>query len=137
MYKDSLVSGSGMMGEGNLEDLISLAKAAVKKTKTQLETVMSRHLAIADPRNGPEFIKEVWNYITLVSFNLNTATQYLVRCVGFDTVSSLLGSEGEKSVDVIYVFCTWVCEVLTIYWVFCGNSSQQIWASYPRDGYMC
>ena len=125
------------MGEGNSEDLISLAKAAVKKTKTQLETVMPRHLAIADPRNGPEFIKEVWNYITLVSFNLNTATQYLVRCVGFDTVSSLLGSEGQKSVGVIYVFCTWVCEVLTIYWVFCRNSSQQIWASYPRDGYMC
>ena len=37
------------MGEGNAEDLISLAKAAVKKTKMQLETVMSRHLAIADP----------------------------------------------------------------------------------------
>ena len=93
-----------MMGEGNSEDLISLAKAAVKKTKTQLEIVMSRHLAIADPRIGPKFIKEVWNYITLVSFNLNTATQYLVRCVGFDTVSSFLGSEGQKSVDVIYVF---------------------------------
>ena len=59
MYRDSLVSGSGVMGDGNSEDLISLAKAAVKKTKTQLETVMSRHLAIADPRNGPEFIKEV------------------------------------------------------------------------------
>ena len=53
MYRDSLVSGSGMMGEGNAEDLISLAKAAMKKTKTQLETVMARHLAIADPRNGP------------------------------------------------------------------------------------
>ena len=137
MYGDSLVSGSGMMGEGNSEDLISLAKAAVKKIKTQLETIMSKHLAIADPRNGPEFIKEVWNYITLVSFNLNTATQYLVRCVGFDTVSSLLGSEGQKSVDVIYVFCTGVSVVLTVYWIFCRNSSQQIWASYPRDRYMC
>ena len=34
MYMDSLVSGSGVMGEGNAEDLISLAKATVKKTKT-------------------------------------------------------------------------------------------------------
>ena len=59
MYRDSLMSRSGVMGEGNAEDLISLAKAAVKKTKMQLETVMSRHLAIADPRNGLEFIKEV------------------------------------------------------------------------------
>ena len=59
MYRGSLVSGSGVMGEGNAEDLISLAKVAVKKTKTQLEIVMSRHLAIVDPRNGPEFIKEV------------------------------------------------------------------------------
>ena len=62
---------------------------------------MSRHLAIADPRNGPDFIKEVWNSITLVSFNLNTVTQCLVCCVGFDIVSSLLGSEGQKYVDVI------------------------------------
>ena len=98
MYKDSLVSGSGMMGEGNSEDLISLAKAAVKKTKTQLETVMSRHLAIADPKNGPEFIKEVWYFIMLVSFNINTVTQFLVCCVGFDTVSSVLGSKGQKYV---------------------------------------
>ena len=37
----------------------SFAKAVVKKTKTQLETVMTRHLAIVDPRNGPKFIKEV------------------------------------------------------------------------------
>ena len=59
MYQNSLVSGSGVMGDGNSEDLISLAKAAVKKTKTQLETVMSRHQAIADPWNGREFIKEV------------------------------------------------------------------------------
>ena len=86
------------MGEGNLEDLISLAKAAVKKTKTQLETVMSRHLVIADPRNGLEFIKEVWYFIMLLSFNLNTVTQFLVCCVGFDTVSSVLGSEGQKYV---------------------------------------
>ena len=49
------------MAEGNLEVLISLARAAVKKTKTQLETVMSRHLAIADPQNGTDFIKEVRN----------------------------------------------------------------------------
>ena len=87
MYRDSLVSGSGMMGEGNSEDLISLAKAAVKKMKTQLETVMSRHLAIANPRNGREFIKEVWNFITLVSFNFSNVMQCLVCCVGFDTVS--------------------------------------------------
>ena len=59
MYRNSLVSGSGVMVKGNAEDMISLVKAVVKKTKTQLETVMSRHLAIADPRNGPEFIKEV------------------------------------------------------------------------------
>ena len=89
MYRDSLVSGSGVMGEKNSEDLISLAKAAVKKTKMQLETVMSRHLAIADPRNGPEFIKEVWNFITLVSFSFSTVTQWLECCVGFDTVSRL------------------------------------------------
>ena len=49
MYRDLLVSGSGVMGDGNLEDLILLAKAAVKKTKTQLETVMSRHLALQIP----------------------------------------------------------------------------------------
>ena len=61
MYKDSLVSGSGVMAEGNSEDVISLARAAVKKTKTQLEIVMSRHLAIANPQNGEDFIKEVRN----------------------------------------------------------------------------
>ena len=72
MYRDSLVSGSGMMGEGNAEDLISLTKAAVKKTKTQLETVMARHLAIANLRNGLEFIKEVWNFMTLVSSSVST-----------------------------------------------------------------
>ena len=72
MYKDSLVSGSGVMGEGNTEDLIALARAVVKKTKTQLEIVMTRHLAIADPRNGPEFIKEVRNFNTLVSLILST-----------------------------------------------------------------
>ena len=44
------------MGEGNAEDLISLAKATVKKTKMQLEIVMARHLAIVDPRNGQEFV---------------------------------------------------------------------------------
>lgn len=53
------MSGKGVMAQGNSEDLISLARAAVKKTKTQLETVMARHLAIADPRNGEEFINEV------------------------------------------------------------------------------
>lgn len=58
-YRDSLVSGSGAMAQGNSEELIALAGAAVKKTKTQLETVMQRHLAIADPRNGAEFISEV------------------------------------------------------------------------------
>ena len=89
MYRDSLVSGSRMMGEGNSEDLISLAKAVVKKTKTQLETVMSRHLAIVDPRNGPEFIKEVWNFITLVLYSFSTLTQRLECCVGFDTISRL------------------------------------------------
>ena len=64
MYTDSLVSGSGVMGEGNAEDLISLAKVAIKKMKTQLETVMTRHLAIADPRNGLELIKEVRKFET-------------------------------------------------------------------------
>ena len=77
MYRDSLVSGSGMMGEGNAEDLISLAKAVVKKTKTQLETVMTRHLAISDLRNGPEFINEVWNFNTLVSSEVSTMPQRL------------------------------------------------------------
>ena len=78
MYRDSLVSGSGMMGEGNFEDLISLAKAAVKKTKTQLETVMARHLAISDPRNGPEFIREVRNSMTLASLSINSSPQELM-----------------------------------------------------------
>ena len=78
MYRDSLISGSGMMGEGNSEDLISLAKAAVKKTKTQLETVMARHLAIADPRNGPEFIREVRNSMTLASLSINSSPQELM-----------------------------------------------------------
>ena len=78
MYRDSLVSGSGMMGEGNSEDLISLAKAAVKKTKTQLEIVMARHLAIADPRNGPEFIREVRNSMTLASLSINSSPQELM-----------------------------------------------------------
>ena len=47
------------MAQGNSEDLIKLAGAAVKKTKTQLATDLSRYLAIADPRNGAEFINEV------------------------------------------------------------------------------
>ena len=58
-YRDFLVSGDGKMVQGNSEDLITLASAAVKKTKTQLETIMQFHLAIADPRNGAEFINEV------------------------------------------------------------------------------
>ena len=78
MYKDSLVSGSGMMGEGNSKDLISLAKAAVKKTKTQLETIMARHLAIANPRNGPEFIKEVRNFTTLASLSVSNLPQKMM-----------------------------------------------------------
>ena len=61
MYRDSLMSGSGVMAEGNSEDLIALARAALKKTKTQLETIMSRHFAIADPQNRADFIKEVRN----------------------------------------------------------------------------
>ena len=89
MYRDSLVSGSGMMGKGNAEDLISLAKAVVKKMKMQLEIVMTRYLAIVDPRNGPKFIKEVWNFITLVSLSVSTVPQRLECCVRFDTVSRL------------------------------------------------
>ena len=89
MYRDSLVSGSGMMGEGNAEDLISLAKAAIKKTKMQLEIVMARHLAIADPRNGPEFIREVWNFMTLSSLSVSTMPQRMVCCESFDTISWL------------------------------------------------
>ena len=75
MYRDSLVSRSGVMGEGNMEDLIALARAVVKKTKTQLETVMTRHLTIADPQNGLEFIKEVRNFNTLVSLILSIGPQ--------------------------------------------------------------
>ena len=33
-YRDSLVSGNGMMAQSNSKDLISLARAVVKKTKT-------------------------------------------------------------------------------------------------------
>ena len=90
MYRDSLVSGSGMMGEGNSEDLISLAKAAVKKTKMQLETVMARYLAIADPRNGPEFIREVRNLTTLASMSVSNLPQKRICCEIFVTVSWLL-----------------------------------------------
>lgn len=38
-------------------DLISLARATVEKTKTQLEAVMAHHLAIANPQNWEEFIR--------------------------------------------------------------------------------
>ena len=89
MYRDSLVSGSGIMGEGNAEDFIFLAKAAMKKTMTQLETVMARHLAIANPRNGPEFIKEVWNFMTLDSLSVSTVPQRMECCERFDTISWL------------------------------------------------
>ena len=75
MYRDSLVLGSGVMGEGNAEDLIALARAAVKKTKTQLETMMMRHLAIADPWNGPDFIKEVRKFNNVESLILKTGFQ--------------------------------------------------------------
>ena len=78
MYRDSLVAGSGMIGEGDSEDLISLAKAAVKKTKMQLETVMARHLAIADPQNGPEFIREVRNFMTLASLSVSNLPQKMM-----------------------------------------------------------
>jgi hypothetical protein len=47
------------MAEGSSERLMQLAGEAVKKTKTLLHTDMARHLAIADPRNGAEFINEV------------------------------------------------------------------------------
>ena len=89
MYRDSLVSGSGMMGEGNFEDLISLAKAAVKKTKTQLEIVMARHLVIADPRNGPKFIREVRNLTMLASLSVSNLPQKRMCCEIFFTVSWL------------------------------------------------
>ena len=72
MYRDLLVLGSGVMAEGNSEDLIALARAPVKKTKTQLEMVMSRHLAIADPQNGVEFIREV-----SISFKVETLKLHL------------------------------------------------------------
>ena len=58
-YRDSLVSSNGVMVQGNSEELITLASAAVKKTKTQLKTIMQQHLAIVDPQNGAEFISEV------------------------------------------------------------------------------
>lgn len=60
-YRDTLVAGDGRMVLGSSEDLITLANAAVKKTKTQLATDMTCYLAIADPRNGVEFIHEVEN----------------------------------------------------------------------------
>jgi hypothetical protein len=60
-YRDTLVSGDVRMALGSSEDLITLANIAVKKTKTQLATDMTRYLAIADPRNGVEFIHEVKN----------------------------------------------------------------------------
>ena len=72
-YRDSLVSGDGKMAQGSSEDLISLASAAVKKTKTQLHTEMARHLAIADPRNGAEFINEVQNSCALSTESVEIA----------------------------------------------------------------
>ena len=91
MYKDSLMSGSGVMEEGNVEDLISLAKAAVKKTKTQLETVMTRHLAIADPRNGPEFIKEVRKFKTFgIVSSLHWASELSVGSMKSQCVLALI-----------------------------------------------
>ena len=75
MYRDSLVSGSGVMAEGNSKDLIALARAAVKKTKMQLETIMSRHLAIADPRNEADFIREVSNMFNVETLELQLGIQ--------------------------------------------------------------
>lgn len=67
-YRDFLVSGDGKMAQGSSEDLILLASAAVKKTKTQLASDMVRHLAIADPRNGVEFINEVLNSCAMLIY---------------------------------------------------------------------
>ena len=50
---------------------------------------MARHLAIADPRNGPEFIREVWNFMTLDSLSVSTMSQRMVCCEIFDTISWL------------------------------------------------
>ena len=75
-YRDSLVSGDGKMSQGSSEKLIQLASEAVKKTKTLLHTDMARHLAIADPRNGAEFINEVQNPSTLVAFSLDCSSSF-------------------------------------------------------------
>ena len=66
---------------------------------------MARHLAIADPKNGPEFIKEIWNFMTLDSLSVSTVPQRMVCCEIFDTVSWLLYPrytilEVEKSVRI-------------------------------------
>ena len=75
MYRDLLVLGSGVMAEGNSEDLIALARAVVKKTKTQLETIMLRHLALANPWNGTNFIKEVKNMFNVKTHKLQLRFQ--------------------------------------------------------------
>ena len=89
MYMDLLVSGSGVMGEGNVEDLIALTRAALKKTKTQLETVMTRHLAIADPRNGPKFIKEVRKFCNVKSLILKIGFEGGGQAVSNDEMNRL------------------------------------------------
>ena len=58
-YRDSLVKGLGEHETGSSEALTSKAKAAVKAVKTRLRTEFDRMLAVADPRNGENFILEV------------------------------------------------------------------------------
>ena len=72
-----------LLALGSSEDLITLANTAVKKTKTQLATDMTRHLVIADPRNGVEFIHEVGISSALPIF-----------AIFDDVVEESFGSEG-------------------------------------------
>lgn len=58
-YRDSLVKGVGEHDKGSSEVLTAKARAAVKTVKTRLRTEFDRMPAVADPRNGDNFILEV------------------------------------------------------------------------------
>ena len=58
-YRDSLVKAPDDHDIGSSAALTEKATAAVKAVKTGLRTEFDRMLAVADPRNGENFILEV------------------------------------------------------------------------------
>lgn len=72
IYEDSLIThGEKRQGDSNI--LIERANAAIKACKTHLHTDMERLLAIADPKNGEGFIKEVRGTVSKILFCLSFA----------------------------------------------------------------